>query len=134
MLFYVFWEAMLIPMFLIIGIWGGPNRIYATIKFFLYTLLGSLLMLVALLYMYNVSDGSFSILDYHDLPLALNTADPDLPGLFRGFRGQGAHVPGAHLVTGCPCGGAHRRLGYPGCHHVENGRLRLYPLQPADHP
>jgi NADH-quinone oxidoreductase subunit M len=71
-LFYVFWEAMLIPMFLIIGIWGGPNRIYATIKFFLYTLLGSLLMLVALLYMYNVSGGSFSILDYHTLPLSLN--------------------------------------------------------------
>jgi NADH-quinone oxidoreductase subunit M len=53
-LFYVFWEAMLIPMFLIIGIWGGPNRIYATIKFFLYTLLGSLLMLVALLYLYKL--------------------------------------------------------------------------------
>jgi len=70
-LFYVFWEAMLIPMFLIIGIWGGPNRIYATIKFFLYTLLGSLLMLVALLYLYNVSNGSFNILDYHALPLTL---------------------------------------------------------------
>ena len=71
-LFYLFWEAMLIPMFLIIGIWGGPNRIYATIKFFLYTLLGSLLMLVALLYLYHASGGSFSILDYHALPLALN--------------------------------------------------------------
>ncbi|MDD9858728.1 MAG: NADH-quinone oxidoreductase subunit M [Gammaproteobacteria bacterium] len=70
-LFYLFWEAMLIPMFLIIGIWGGPNRIYATIKFFLYTLLGSLLMLVALLYLYHASGGSFSILDYHRLPLAL---------------------------------------------------------------
>ena len=70
-LFYVFWEAMLIPMFLIIGIWGGPNRIYATIKFFLYTLLGSLLMLVAILYLYNVSGGSFSILEYHALPLAM---------------------------------------------------------------
>jgi len=70
-LFYLFWEAMLIPMFLIIGIWGGPNRIYATIKFFLYTLLGSLLMLVALLYLYHASQGSFSILDYHRLPLAL---------------------------------------------------------------
>jgi NADH-quinone oxidoreductase subunit M len=69
-LFYVFWEAMLIPMFLIIGIWGGPNRIYATIKFFLYTLLGSLLMLVSFLYLYNVSGGSFSILDYHALPIA----------------------------------------------------------------
>ncbi len=71
-LYYVFWEAMLIPMFLIIGIWGGPNRIYATIKFFLYTLLGSLLMLVAFLYLYNKSGGSFSILDYHQLKLELN--------------------------------------------------------------
>ena len=63
---------MLIPMFLIIGIWGGPNRIYATIKFFLYTLLGSLLMLVALIYLYNASGGSFSILDFHRLPLSLD--------------------------------------------------------------
>ncbi len=70
-LFYVLWEAMLIPMFLIIGIWGGPNRIYATIKFFLYTLLGSLLMLVAFVYLYNASGGSFSILDYHELPIGL---------------------------------------------------------------
>ena len=70
-LFYVLWEAMLIPMFLIIGIWGGPNRIYATIKFFLYTLLGSLLMLVAFLYLYNTSGGSFSILDYHEQKLGL---------------------------------------------------------------
>ncbi|HET7062536.1 MAG TPA: NADH-quinone oxidoreductase subunit M [Nitrosospira sp.] len=70
-LFYVFWEASLIPMFLIIGIWGGPNRVYAAIKFFLYTLLGSLLMLVAFIYLYQVSGGSFSVLDYHRLPLSL---------------------------------------------------------------
>jgi NADH-quinone oxidoreductase subunit M len=70
-LFYVFWEASLIPMFLIIGVWGGPNRVYAAIKFFLYTLLGSLLMLVAFIYLYNVSGGSFSILEYHNLPLPL---------------------------------------------------------------
>jgi NADH-quinone oxidoreductase subunit M len=69
-LFYVFWEAMLIPMFLIIGVWGGPNRVYAAVKFFLYTLLGSLLMLVALLYLYFQS-GSFEILDYHQLPLGM---------------------------------------------------------------
>jgi NADH-quinone oxidoreductase subunit M len=68
-LFFVFWEASLIPMFLIIGIWGGPNRVYAAIKFFLYTLMGSLLMLVAFIYLYNVSGGSFSILDFHKLPL-----------------------------------------------------------------
>jgi NADH-quinone oxidoreductase subunit M len=70
-LFYVFWEASLIPMFLIVGVWGGPNRVYAAIKFFLYTLLGSLLMLVAFIYLYQVSGGSFSILDYHKLPLPL---------------------------------------------------------------
>ena len=70
-LFYVFFEAMLIPMFLVIGIWGGANRIYATIKFFLYTFIGSVLMLVALIYMYSKS-GSFAIFDFHQLPLTLN--------------------------------------------------------------
>lgn len=70
-LFYTFWEASLIPMFIIIGVWGGPNRVYAAIKFFLYTLMGSLLMLIALIYLYQVSDGSFSILDYHQLPLPM---------------------------------------------------------------
>ena len=72
-LFYVFFEAMLIPMYLIIGVWGGPNRVYAAIKFFLYTLLGSLLMLVALIYLYSVSGGSFSILEWYQLPLSLKT-------------------------------------------------------------
>ncbi len=71
MLFYVMWEAMLVPMFIIIGIWGGPNRVYAAIKFFLYTFLGSVLMLIAFLYLYHKS-GSFSILDYHQLPIALD--------------------------------------------------------------
>ena len=70
-LFYVFFEATLIPMFIIIGIWGGPNRVYAAVKFFLYTLAGSLLMLVAVLYLYNKSGGSFAILDWHKLPLPL---------------------------------------------------------------
>jgi len=69
-LFYVFFEATLIPMYLIIGIWGGPNKIYAAFKFFLYTLLGSLLMLVALIYLYTVSNGSFDILTWHKLPLS----------------------------------------------------------------
>ncbi|MEW5943094.1 MAG: NADH-quinone oxidoreductase subunit M [Pseudomonadota bacterium] len=70
-LFYVFWEAMLIPMFIVIGVWGGPNRVYAAVKFFLYTLLGSLLMLVALIYLYQQSGGSFEILDYYRLPLSM---------------------------------------------------------------
>ncbi|PIT82472.1 NADH-quinone oxidoreductase subunit M [Limnohabitans sp. 15K] len=69
-LFYVFFEATLIPMYLIIGIWGGPNKIYAAFKFFLYTLLGSLLMLIALIYLYVASGGSFDILTWHKLPLS----------------------------------------------------------------
>ena len=72
MLFYVFWEAMLIPMFVIIGVWGGPNRVYATMKFFLYTLLGSVLMLVALVYMYLHNGNSFDILTLHAMKLSLN--------------------------------------------------------------
>ena len=69
-LFYFFWEAMLIPMFIIIGVWGGPNRVYATIKFFLYTFFGSVFMLVALIYLYFQA-GSFDILGFHAVPLGL---------------------------------------------------------------
>ena len=71
MLFYVFFEATLIPMYLVIGVWGGPNRVYAAFKFFLYTLLGSLLMLVAFLYLFKQAGGSFSIQDFHQLPLGM---------------------------------------------------------------
>jgi NADH-quinone oxidoreductase subunit M len=72
-LFYVFFEASLIPLYLIIGMWGGPNRVYAAIKFFLYTLMGSLLFLIALIYLFFQSGGSFSIQDWHQLPLDLTT-------------------------------------------------------------
>ena len=72
LLFYVFFEATLIPMYLIIGVWGGPRRVYAAFKFFLYTLAGSLLMLVALIYLYYKSGGSFDILAWHRLPLPLD--------------------------------------------------------------
>jgi NADH-quinone oxidoreductase subunit M len=71
LLFYVFFEATLIPMYIIIGVWGGPRRVYAAFKFFLYTLAGSLLMLIALIYLYYKSGGSFSILDWHMLPLGM---------------------------------------------------------------
>jgi len=70
-LFYVFWEAMLIPMFIIIGVWGGPRRVYATIKFFLYTFIGSLLMLVALIYMY-LKSGSYELAVFQHMPLTLH--------------------------------------------------------------
>jgi NADH-quinone oxidoreductase subunit M len=71
LLFYVFFEATLIPMYIIIGVWGGPSRVYAAFKFFLYTLLGSLLMLVALVYLYYASGGSFGIFDWHATPLGM---------------------------------------------------------------
>jgi NADH-quinone oxidoreductase subunit M len=71
LLFYIFFEATLIPMYIIIGVWGGPNRVYAAFKFFLYTLAGSLLMLVALIYLYYVSGGSFDLATWHDTPLAM---------------------------------------------------------------
>ena len=70
LLFYVFWEAMLIPMFLIIGVWGGERRVYATLKFFLYTFLGSVLMLVAFIYLY-LQTGSFDLLGFMNVPLSL---------------------------------------------------------------
>ncbi len=71
LLFYVFFEATLIPMYIIIGVWGGPNRVYAAIKFFLYTLLGSLLTLVAFIYMWSSAGGTFDILTWHTLPFGM---------------------------------------------------------------
>jgi len=90
MLFYVFFEATLIPMYLVIGVWGGPNRVYAAVKFFLYTLLGSLLMLVGFLYLYDKSGGSFAILDWHKLPLAMT---PQLLLFFAFFAAFAVKVP-----------------------------------------
>ena len=80
LLFYVFFEAMLIPMFLVIGIWGGPRRVYATIKFFLYTFLGSVFMLIGLIYLY-IQSGTWDILAWHELPLGLTAQK----WLFLGF-------------------------------------------------
>jgi len=90
LLFYVFFEATLIPMYIIIGIWGGPRRVYAAFKFFLYTLAGSLLMLIALIYLYYKSGGSFDILTWHKLPLGA-TAQALLFGAF--FAAFSVKVP-----------------------------------------
>ena len=109
-LFYLFFEAMLIPMFLIIGIWGGPRRVYAALKFFLYTLLGSLLMLAAFIYLYNVSNGSFSILDYHQLPLSLDVQKLIFLAFFASFAVKvpmwpvHTWLPDAHVEA--PTGGS----------------------------
>ncbi len=89
-LFYVFFEATLIPMYLIIGIWGGPNKIYAAFKFFLYTLLGSLLMLVALIYLYIASEGSFDLATWQQMPLA---AKPQTLLFFAFFAAFAVKVP-----------------------------------------
>ena len=132
LLFYVFWEAMLIPMFIIIGVWGGPRRVYATIKFFLYTFLGSVFMLVALIYLY-LQSGSYEIAAFQAQPLGLDGATPYLLRVPARVRREGADGAGAYLVAGRARRSADRRLGHPGRDHVEDGRLRLPAFQPADH-
>jgi NADH:ubiquinone oxidoreductase subunit 4 (subunit M) len=131
-LFYVFFEASLIPMYIIIGVWGGANRVYAAIKFFLYTLLGSLLMLVALLYLFMQSGGSFSILDWHQLPLGDEPQILIFLAFLVAFARQGADVAGAYLVARCPRRSADRRLGGAGRDRAEARRLRFPALLAAD--
>ena len=109
-LFYVFFEAMLIPMFLIIGVWGGPNRVYAAVKFFLYTLLGSLLMLAAFVYLYHQTNGSFEIQDYHKVPLGMTAQVLVFLAMFMSFAVKvpmwpvHTWLPDAHVEA--PTGGS----------------------------
>ncbi len=131
MLFYVFFEAMLIPMFLIIGVWGGPRRVYAAIKFFLYTFLGSMFMLAALIYMY-LKGGSWQIADMYALQLSATEQMWIFFGLLAAFSVKVPDVPGAYLVAGCPRRGADGRFGDPGRDHAEDRWLRLPALHPAD--
>jgi NADH-quinone oxidoreductase subunit M len=110
MLFYVFFEATLIPMFIIIGVWGGANRVYAALKFFLYTFFGSVLMLVSLLYLYNKSGGSFGITDWWTLPLPLDVQQWLFFGLLFAFAVKvpmwpvHTWLPDAHVEA--PTGGS----------------------------
>jgi NADH-quinone oxidoreductase subunit M len=109
-IFYVFFEAMLIPMFLIIGVWGGPNRVYAAVKFFLYTLLGSLLMLASFIYLYHVTNGSFEILDFHQVALPMTAQVLLFIGMFMSFAVKvpmwpvHTWLPDAHVEA--PTGGS----------------------------
>jgi NADH-quinone oxidoreductase subunit M len=109
-LFYVFFEAMLIPMFLIIGVWGGPRRVYAAVKFFLYTLLGSLLMLASFIYLYFQTNGSFNVLDYHKVPLTLSAQVLIFLAMFMSFAVKvpmwpvHTWLPDAHVEA--PTGGS----------------------------
>ena len=129
--FYMFFEGVLIPMYLIIGIWGGPRRVYSAVKFFLYTLTGSVLMLLALLAMWQYAHTT-------DIAVLLRThfprgdADLAVPGLPGVLRGEGADVAGAHLVAGRARGSAHRRIGDPGRRAAEDGGVRLPALLRAD--
>ncbi len=108
--FYVFFEAMLIPMFLIIGVWGGPNRVYAAVKFFLYTLLGSLLMLAAFIYLNQQTNGSFEILDFHKVALGATAQKLIFLAMFMSFAVKvpmwpvHTWLPDAHVEA--PTGGS----------------------------
>ena len=132
-LFYIFFEGGLIPMYLIIGIWGGAERIKASYKFFLYTLFGSVLMLIAMLYM--AGDGEHDVDPGADgLRFPEGSADLPVPGLPRELRGEAADVAGPHLVARRARAGADSGLGDPRRRAAEARRLRLHPLLAADVP
>ena len=140
-LFYVFWEVMLIPMYLMIGIWGGQRRLYASIKFVIYTMVGSLLMLVAIFYLY---------VQYHAVHRQLHASTSTklshvvaavharrcwcFARVRAGVRHQGADVPAPHLVARRARRGADRRLGDPGRRAAEVRHLRLPALRDAAVP
>ena len=146
-LFYVFWELMLVPMYFIIGVWGGERRIYAAVKFFLFTMAGSLLMLVAILYLGSLHqrvDGRGVVvrLRGHRASWPYPRAEgfwhnPQMLALRRlraRLRHQGADVPAAHLAARRPRRGADRRLGHPGRRAAQARHLRLPALLPAALP
>jgi formate hydrogenlyase subunit 3/multisubunit Na+/H+ antiporter MnhD subunit len=134
LLFYVFFEASLIPLYLIIGIWGGPRRVYAAFKFFLFTLFGSLLFLIALLYLFiavrrQLLDSRLApVADRHD------RADLAVPGLPGGVCGQGADVAGAYLVARRARRGADGWIDRAGGDRPETRCVWLSPFLAADHP
>ena len=133
-LFYIFWDIVLIPMYFLIGIWGYDQRIYAAIKFILYTMAGSVLMLVAIIglsWMHQSATGeySFDLLKLYELRHSRRHAVLVLPGLRAGVRHQGAAVPVPHLAARRPRPGADARLGDPGRRAAEDGRLRPDPLR-----
>ena len=117
-LFFVFWEVMLIPMYFLIGIWGHERRVYAAIKFVLFTMVGSALMLTGIIYLYNVT-GSFDfprVLDHLMTFPALSPASGTLAlsGLFHRLCHQGSPFPLPYLAARCSRGGAHGGIRHPG--------------------
>ena len=140
-LFYIFWEVMLVPMYFIIGVWGGKRRLYAAVKFFIYTLLGSVLMLLGILALYFhhgsvTGDYTFDIRVLQAMgqwPDWFATAVLGLAGVLRRVCDQGADVPVPHLAARRARRGAHRGIGDPGRGAAQDGHLRVPALQPADH-
>ena len=130
-LFYLFWETMLIPMFLIIGIWGGERRIYATLKFVLYTAFGSILMLAAVIYLVlslQTTTGvtSFAFADLYGARLPLPVQTLLLDRVRSVVRDQGADGAAAHVAARCARRGTDRGLGDPGRRAAEDGDVRLH--------
>ena len=133
-LFYIFWDAVLIPMYFLIGIWGYERRIYAAVKFILYTMVGSILMLVAIIglsYAHAAATGtqSFNLLELYGTTLSWHDGEVVLPRLHAGLRDQGPAVPVPHLAARRARRGADRRLGHPRRRHAEDGHLRAAALR-----
>ena len=137
LLFFLFWEVMLVPMYFLIGIWGSANRLYSAIKFFLYTLVGSVVMLLGILalYFYNHSVTgvyTFDVTQFQQAERAVRPAVVGVPRVLPRLRDQGADVPVPHLAARRAHRRADRRLGDPGGRPAEDGHLRVPALQPAD--
>ena len=134
LLFYLFWEIQIIPMFFLVGIWGHENRIHAAIKFLLYTLAGSLVMLIALMALYVLhghADRGLHLLGVPvdaARPLGPHHRNPAVRRLSAGLRHQGAPHPGAHLAARHPHRGPHRRQRGPGRAALEDRGLRHLPI------
>ena len=128
-LFYVFWEFTLVPMYFLIGIWGGPRRLYAAVKFFLYTMAGSILMLLAILWL-GIARRNL-LRTCVDLRRRYSGGYPvlALPGLHGCLCDQSPDVAAALLVARCPRGSSYGWLGHPGGCAAKDGYLRLHPLQ-----
>ena len=133
-LFYVFWEVMLVPMYFLIGVWGSERRLYAAIKFFLYTLAGSVLMLLAILAIYYYR-GTFDIREILMHPFTAQdglAAEVAVLGILFRVCNQSADVPVPHLAAGRAHRSADGRFGHPGRRAAENGDLRILAILGAD--
>ena len=149
-MFYVFWEVMLVPMYFLIGVWGGPRKLYAAIKFFLYTLVGSVLLLLGILALYFIypsiaaqhpeiaaqfgtaSDIQRSRVSCDRAIPAVQLPVVGLPGVLRRLCDQGSDVPVPYLAARCSRRSANGRFGHPGRRAAEDGNVRIPAIQPAD--